>query len=139
MRFSILYLACIAFMFACNNKSPVADSPGTADSIFVAQDKTAVNEKVDTSLIAAEMNEYKARITERIGEYDAEIDKLKKDREIENDQVRKGEYSIAIEKREKNKKYLQERLNQFGDRMNNGWAELKNDIQRFFDQENVSK
>lgn len=138
MRISFLYLPCTFLLLSCNNNGPVTEL-ATTDSIAVTQDKTAVIEQVDTVLIAEEMKEYKARITKRIEEYDTEINTLKKDRDLQKDQVRKGEYSSTIEKREEEKKYLQERLNQFGDKMNNGWAEFRNDIQRFFDKENDSK
>jgi vacuolar-type H+-ATPase subunit I/STV1 len=138
MRIPFLFIPCSVVLLSCNNNNPVAESNLT-DSVVVTQDKTAVLEKVDTALIAAEMKEYKARVSKRIEEYDTEISKLKKDRDLETDQVRKGEYSSTIQKREENKKYLQERLGRFGDKMNNEWAEFRNDLQRFFDKENVSK
>lgn len=135
---SWIFYSCLVFVLtSCENKN--ASSESMADSISLAKDKTAVVENVDTALIAAELNKYRDRITGKITEYDEEIKQLKSEKEKEKDNAKRDAYLIEIENREKNKRYLQERLELMSGKMTEDWKDFKKDVERFFEKEPSGK
>lgn len=135
-RFS--YFCLVLVLASCESKKPNPEMT-IDDSLSLAQDKTAVVEKVDTAFIAAEMNKYRHRITEKITRYDEEIKQLNFEKEKEKDNTKRDAYMVKIESRKKNKKYLQEHLEKMGDKMNEDWKDFKNDVERFFEEEPSGK
>ena len=139
MRKSIFYFCLLAVFAACKSKTANTEIGATPDSIFIAQDKTAVEEQLDTALIAEEMKMYKEKINSRITEYDKEIGRLTKEQEIEKDKLKKDQYGETIKSREERKRQLQERLEKIGNNMNEDWEAFKKDVQIFFEDEPSGK
>ncbi len=138
IRIYIHLLCLIVVLASCGSKNNNPES-SPVDSVSLAQDKTAVSVSVDTALIAAEIENYKTRISERITEYDEEIGRLNVDREKEKDKAKKDSYSISIQDREKSRKYLQERLEMMKGNVSEDWKNFKEDIEHFFEKEPSGK
>ncbi len=134
-----IHLLCLMFVLAaCGSKNNNPEN-SPVDSVSLAQDKTVVSVSVDTALIAAEMENYRSRISERITEYDEEIGRLNVEREKEKDKAKKDSYSISIQDREKSRKYLQERLEMIKGNVSKDWKNFKEDIEHFFEKEPSGK
>jgi hypothetical protein len=135
MKNRYIYLFLLFVIASCKNKNTNKEMAYNPDSVMAPPDVTAVNEKIDTAVVAAEMKLYTEKINNRIKEYDEEISELKKERAAEKDVTRANEYSATIEKREKSRTYLKETVDKIGKKINSGWGELKKEIERFFENE----
>ena len=112
----------------CDNRNE-NDHPDVNNTNAEPADRTAVDNDWER-----ERTDYRTRIQGRLDEMDREIEARRLERKAEKNAEKVKEYDLDIERREKDRVTLRERMDNINARTKENWAEFKKDVDDFFER-----
>lgn len=126
----ILFFPIVAlalFIVNCQNRTD-KDHPAENN----ANGQTAVDKYIDNRF-ETERDEYRGRMHTRLEEMAHEIETARAERKDEKNAERMRERDLDIERRERDRTTLKERINNMGTKTEAEWEEFKREVDAFFD------
>ena|SRR6218665_3249987 len=125
-------ILCLPFLalLACSTSSrssengPVMDSISIRDSLDRLRDGTR-----------AEIEEYRTRIRNRIDEMQHDMETTREQWKAEKNAKKQKKYQEDLDRLEKDRSTLQQKLDRMGNNIESEWQEFKRDVDDFFNQD----
>jgi hypothetical protein len=124
-----LFLPFLALV-ACNNNSRSSENTSMVDSISIRDSLDRLRDRT-----RVEIEEYRTRIRARIDEMQRDIDAARERWKAERNAKKQREYQEDLERREKKRSTLQQKLDRMGDNIEEEWQEFKHEVDEFFEND----
>jgi TolA-binding protein len=125
----VLFLPLLGLV-ACNTNSRSSENTSMVDSVSIRDSLDRLRDRT-----RVEIEEYRTRIRARIDEMQRDIDAVRERWKAERNAKKQREYQEDLERREKKRSTLQQKLDRMGDHMEEEWQEFKHEVDEFFDND----